>query len=199
MHPDLKQLALRKINDDRAAFESREKLPNCNELLAEAIAYLDEYQVKVLGQVESTRLLRVDKTIRAKDIPAAKPELAALEARFEKIVGGRDEFRENSNWKGSRFFSDGAVEIYFHVSEKIGNGFRGVVDQHGAGGGKMKVQGILHGNVIAMQSTEMISGKNRTFVLAGYLIDDRIIGNVSDLNPNKPPVIGTLSMNKRGK
>ncbi len=195
MHPDLKQISLKKIGNDREAFEQSEKLPNCDELLEEAIAYLDEYQVKVLGQVESTRLLRVDQAVRAKQEPAAKPGLAALEARFERIVGGRNEFKESTNWKGSRFFPDRAVEIYLHVTERIGNGFRGVYDQHGPGGGKMKVQGILHGNVIGMQTYEMISGKNRNLAFTGYLVNDRIIANVSGMNSDKSPAVGTVSMN----
>lgn len=195
MHPDLKQIALKKIGKDREEFEQLERLPNCDELLVEAIAYLDEYQVKVLGQVESTRLLKVDQAVRAKQEPAAKPGLAALEARFEKIVGGRKEFKDNSNWKGSRFFPDHAVEVHFHVTERIGNGFRGVYDQHGPGGGKMKVQGILHGNVIAIQTYEMISGKNRNLVFTGYLVNDRIIANVSGMNSDKTPAVGTISMN----
>ena len=197
LHPDLKQIALQRVTSDREAFGQSEKLPSCDELLGETITFLDEYQVKVLGNVESTRLTRVDQTVRAKEGPAQKPELAALERRFERIVGGREQFTEKSLWAGSRFFPDRSEEIFFFITDKIGNGFQGVVDQHGWDGGKMKVEGFLHGNAFVMQTTSMIEGKNRSLVFTGYLLSDRMIANVSGINPDKQPAVGGVSWRKR--
>ena len=95
------------------------------------------------------------------------------------------------------FFRTDPRRSLFYIIDKIGDGFQGVVDQHGWDGGKMKVEGFLHGNAFVMQTTSMIEGKNRSLVFTGYLLSDRMIANVSGINPDKQPAVGGVSWRKR--
>ncbi len=200
LHPDMKQIKLNRISSDLIAFKQSDRLPNCDELLGEIVDYLDGYQEKVLDHVESTRLTKVDAAIRGKNMPANRPELVVLEEKFEKIVGGREQFEAKSEWVGSRFFGDHAVEVYLRIDDRQGNGFEGYMQEHGkdrARMAKMKVAGVLHGNAIWIRNTQMISGTNRQLEMAGYLLSDRMVARIGDDGKNQTQ--GTISLNRKKK
>jgi hypothetical protein len=204
LSPGEKQIRLDAIELDRAALESEGKLPSSDEMLEAVIRVVEDYQ-KVIRNLESFRQRHSDQTLRQNNRDASA-KLDALEARLNKIVGGRDTFASGSKWSGEfskhglgrrgKKVRDQSFRMELSVNESQGNEFRGVLSQTGNVGraAKMDVVGNLDGNQIFVHITDVTRGKERSLELQGYLLSDRIIANVKGIDVNRNPTTGWVSL-----
>jgi 3-keto-disaccharide hydrolase len=194
LSPDQKRLQLEKIQADREAFVSTDKLPSCDELLGAVVDFVEDYQ-KIIQNSESMRQHWADRAVRTDD-SAALDKIKTLETTLNNITGGRGQFTKNSKWSGHRQQEREAFEMHLTVNELAGSAFRGELTQKGEFGHPaiMKVEGELDRNRIAFHTTEMVRGKNRSLGFQGYLLSDRIICGVEGVDKKAASASGWMSL-----
>ena len=195
MHADLKRDCIEEDREgSRGVLQTRKRcLVGDEGTLGEVIGF-GRYQGKVLDPIESTRLRKVDKEVRAKQAPIEDPKLVCLTKAIYTHRRRPGKIHKGSEWAGS-VFSEQRGGTYFSVKEMEGNGFRGYLHQHGSGGGEMDVEGILQGNAFRMWTTQVLQAANRKLVLTGYLLSDRMLAaNVSSEDPGNKPAMGAISI-----
>jgi hypothetical protein len=198
LDPDAKRLLLQRIKSDQQKFAKTKELPSCDELLGPMIDFADANE-KIIADVDQFRKNLADKAIRKERDPDVSEALTKLEDKVLKLLGGRVEFTEGSDWHGKRQFpKGGSAQLYMHVGQVAGNVFRGRLEQTtNAATDIMKVEGERDGNHLVIRTTEMIRGDYRELEFTGYFLGRRIVANVGGYGINKQPASGWISLWKQ--
>jgi hypothetical protein len=193
-----KQFSLQRIEEERRGFANLDRLPSCDELLEPVFDFLNDYQ-KIYRRIQKDRK-ELTGTVQVRANTPEAQKLAALDARLDAFLGNPDRFTANSKWAGRRWDDTGSKELKLEVHERSERVFRGKLAQIGKFGraDTMKVVGALDGNVIDFHTAEMIRGEDRLFVIRGYLINDRIIAQLTGLSTERKPILAMVSLSRVG-
>lgn len=198
--PQAKRLLLEEIAKDRDAFETMGRLPCCDELLDVTIEYVESSE-KIISSIDKFRDKQANLAIKTGDSIAFN-NLDALDARLNRVLGGRENFTDGSSWSGSRMGPGGAFRWMLKVDSVAGGQFRGSLRQQDS---QFAVTGSLQGNNISFITTEVLKGgKNRRgtrqFAVKGYLLSDRIVAEMGGVDVRGRAITGTrISLWRDGK
>ncbi|HEV3302566.1 MAG TPA: hypothetical protein VG055_23125 [Planctomycetaceae bacterium] len=198
LDPDAKRLLLQRIKSDQKKFAATKELPSCDELLEPVIAYADANE-QIIASIDEFRKKLADKAIRKEGDPDVSEALTKLEEKVLKLLGGRIDFTEGSDWRGKRQGPEGnSVQLYMHIGQVAGNVFRGRLEQtSNAATDIMKVEGQRDGNHVVIRTTEMIRGDYRSLEFTGYFLGRRIVASVDGVNTAKKRATGWISLWKQ--
>jgi hypothetical protein len=198
LDPDAKRLLLQRIKSDQKKFAATKELPSCDELLESVIDYADANE-KIIASIDEFRKKLADKAIRKEGDPDVSEALTKLEEKVLKLLGGRIDFTEGSDWRGKRQGPEGnSVQLYMHIGQVAGNVFRGRLEQtSNAATDIMKVEGQRDGNHVVIRTTEMIRGDYRSLEFTGYFLGRRIVASVDGVNTAKKRATGWISLWKQ--
>jgi len=198
LDPDAKRLLLQKIKADRKKFVDAKELPSCDELLEHVIAYAEANQ-SIISSIDDFRKKVADKAVRNDSDPDVSETLTKLEDKVLKLLGGRVDFTEGSDWRGKRQGPQGnSVQLYMHMGQVAGNVFRGRLEQtSNSATDIMKIEGQRDGNHVVIRTTEMIRGDYRSLQFTGYVLGKRIVAGVGGFGVNSKPASGWISLWKQ--
>jgi hypothetical protein len=198
LDPDAKRLLLQRIKSDQQKFAKTKELPSCDELLGPMIDFADANE-KIIADVDKFRKSLADKAIRKEGDPDVSEALTKLEDKVLKLLGGRVEFTEGSDWRGKRQGPTGnSVQLSMHVGQVAGNVFRGRMEQtNNYTTDIMRVEGERDGNHVVIRTTEMIRGDYRQLEFTGYFLGRRIVASVDGTTTSKTRASGWISLWKQ--
>ena len=114
-------------------------------------------------------------SVKLKDDSRAQKLTADKEAFDQKIRG---HVFQPSSWQGTQSGNNNILFV-LNVEALDGNSMKGgIVQDRFPNETVFKVEGLLSGNRVKLHSTQVVQGGSRTLIFIGYLMENRIVGQV---------------------
>ncbi|MFO0947191.1 MAG: hypothetical protein U1D30_14820 [Planctomycetota bacterium] len=186
--PETKLKILDEIAKDRENFSSTRSLPKSDELIAPTLEYLEGIQ-PIVNKIEKHRVKQKKETLEkleAGDLQRIKD----LDEKLNRMIPGRDHFSSGSKWHGTRQDPKHAFHWVLTVEEVNGSRFSGKLRQDQDA---FDVEGSINGIAIQFRTTQVLKGRknfrgDRQFHFAGFLLEDRLIGQMGGQNVKGQPI-----------
>jgi hypothetical protein len=176
---ELRTSKVKKITNEKSAFMADGALPISDEMLGPLLEYQEALYKAQIPLAKSYEQLFNLYSVKLKDDSRAEKLTADKEA-FDQKIRGRSVF-QRSNWHGNQSGTNN-IPFALNVESLDGNSIKGTIVQdrypHET---VFKVEGLLSGNRVKLQSTQVVQGGARTLIFTGYVMENRILGQVFSL------------------
>jgi hypothetical protein len=179
---ELRRAKLKKISDEKSAFTANGKLPLSDEMLMPLLEYQEALHKARVPVAQTFEKLFNIYSVKLKD-DARADKLTADKEAFDQKSRGRTVF-QRSNWQGTQYGSNN-IPFALNVYEMEGNSLKGaIVQDRPPNETVFQTEGLLSGNRIQFKSTKVVQGKSRTLLFTGYVMENRILGQVVSVDTN---------------
>lgn len=180
---ELRKAKLKKIGDEKNAFLAEGRLPLSDEMLGALLEYqMTLYKARSPVAKNYEQLFNLY-SVRLKDDSRAE-RLTADKETFDQKSRGRTVLRP-SNWLGTQFLLNNNIPFSLSVQTLEGNSIKGrIAKDRYPNDAVFKVEGLLSGNRVEFRSTQVLQGKTRTLFFPGYVMENRILGEVYSVGTN---------------
>lgn len=193
---EVRQAKISTITDERSAFRANGTLPNSDEMLGPLLEHQGAIY-KAYGHVAKfyEQLFNMYSVTLKDDGRAQK--LAADKGEFDHKARGNTVFTRG-NWQGNQRGADN-IPFALSVESLEGNSVKGrIVQNRWPGETVFKMEGLLSGNRILLNSTQVVQGRARGLIFTGYVMENRIVGQVVSVATNgRVGQPQTVLLNKR--
>ncbi len=181
---ELRRAKLKKIGDEKNAFVANGKLPLSDEMLMPLLEYQETLHKARLPVLQAYETLFNIYSVELKD-DARADKLTTDKEAFDQKSRGRTVFRRSS-WHGTQFLrSNSNIPFVLNVDTLEGNSIQGAIAQDRYPNETVfKVEGLLSGNCLQIKSTQVVQGRTRTLLFTGYVMENRILGQVVSVATN---------------
>jgi hypothetical protein len=123
--------------------------------------------------------------------------LAQEKAALDRNIAGGGKFTPRTNWDGTQHRADGtSIDFHLWVAGFDGSVFGGTVVAN-EGHTEIRVKGLVEANHVGFQTTEVIKGGKIALKFEGFVLDRRMILQISGMAPNGKPTGGMVSLGRR--
>lgn len=181
------------INTEKAAFKEKGTLPACDDMLPALWEHMNRLHAarRPLARAYESALNAALKAGNAK----LAQQLAREKATYDEHLPGRNTFQAKTNWNGYRAGPMNNIPFHFHVGTCDGNAVKGRMWQD-EGKVEMVVEGKLDGNFIEVKTVKLAKGENRNLTFTGFVLEDRLVFQVSGVTPKGQPARGIVLLNR---
>jgi|SRR5579884_1146918 len=178
---ELRTAKVKIITNEKSAFRANGALPVSDEMLGPLLEYHEALYKAQLPVAKSYEELFNLYSVKLKDDSRAQKLTADKEAFDEKIRG---HVFQPSNWQGTQSGNNN-IPFVLNVEALDGNSIKGrIVQDRYPHETVFKAEGLLSGNRVKLQSTQVIQGGTRMLIFTGYVMENRIVGQVVSVGKN---------------
>lgn len=182
MPADVRRAKEKELSDEKKAFLADGKLPLSEEMIGPLLDYQMELDKAYSRFARTYEPLYNLYSTKLKDDARAN-KLAADKESFDQKSRGRTVFGP-SHWHGTQHGGNN-ISFVLDVGALEGNNIKGrIVQNRYPGETVFKVEGLLRGNRIELDSTKVIQGGARRLKFIGFVMENRIVGQVVSMATN---------------
>lgn len=196
---EVKLARQKEIQNQKKAFEKDGTLPGCDDMLVPMWDHL--YRLHTARKpVAFAYDAALKKCTQAGDTETGL-KLANEKAKYDEKLPGRDTFQANTHWRGHRAIAGNNLDFALHVESCEGNAVKGRMWQERGkpSAAELVVEGKLDGNYIQLKRVKVVKGKPRDLRFAGFVMEDRLVFQVSGVAVNGHPAGGVVLLNRDKK
>ncbi len=179
-----------KLQEQKLEFVKSGELPQFDDMLPATIDYLDMLQTAA-APLQSNFERALEQAIGK---GAEFDAIEELKEQWQSELPSRDELAGNSEFHGTRTFSDGVtIDFHFHVHQFENNTFGGHIwqDVHNVvGKAGWEYEAKLEGNQFLVTTRKMLHGTPRKLNFRGYIIGRRVVMTLT--HKDDKPLTGDL-------
>ena len=195
--PALVERHLREVKAQKEKFQQSGDLPTHDDLLGPVFTYLNNLQA---ARVELNRAYKeeTDEARRQRD-DRRLTLLVKEKAAFDAKVAKGEQFATKSTWKGSRYFRTGSSDVHVNLGKAEDGTLRGTFWQDTDTTKKfgLGVEGVIDGHAVRFKTAKVLDGKKRIYNFSGYVFQNRMILQVSGVEPSGKPAGGIINFYKK--
>lgn len=173
---ELRRAKMKIITAEKNAFKDKGRLPLSNEMLLSLLEYQETLHKARLPVAATHELLFNLYTLILNDDGRAEKLTKDKEA-FDRKSRGLTVLRR-SQWNGNQMGANN-IPFVLNVDGLLGNAIGGsIVHNRFPNDTVFQVEGLLNGNRIEVRSTRVVQGKTGGLIFTGYVMENRILGQV---------------------
>lgn len=191
---EIRSAKVKKISDEKNAFASDGRLPISDRMLAPLLEYQEALYKARLPVAQTYEKLFNIYSVKLKDDERADKLTKDKESFDRESRGGT--VLQRSSWHGTQDGNNNNnIPFVLNVEEIEVNSLKGSIVQNRYPNETIfKVEGLLSGNRVQFKSTRVVQGGKRSLIFTGYMMEDRILGQVVSVATNGKPSTPRLAL-----